>query len=55
MSKGSRVLGVGCGRGLNVCALALKGFEVYSVDVSGEALEIASRLAHKLGVEAYFK
>ena len=40
---------------MNVCALALEGFEVYSVDVSGETLEIASRLVRKLGVKVYFK
>jgi len=52
---GGRVLEIGCGRGLNVCALALEGYDVYGVDVSAEALNIAEKLAEKLGCRVQLK
>jgi len=49
--EGARILEVGCGRGLNLCELALRGYEAYGVDVSEEALTIAETLARRLGCE----
>jgi len=49
-----RILDVGCGRGLVTCSLALKNFEVHGVDISVDALEIANKLAHKLGCRPTF-
>jgi ubiquinone/menaquinone biosynthesis C-methylase UbiE len=50
----SRILDVGCGRGLVTCSLALEGFEVYGVDVSADAIEIGKNLAEKLGCKPKF-
>lgn len=47
LPAGSKVLEVGCGRGLNLCELALRGYDAYGVDVSEEALSIAAKLAKK--------
>ncbi len=51
---GSRILDFGCGRGQITCALALRGFQTYGVDVSRDALKIARKLASKLNCKAAF-
>jgi 2-polyprenyl-3-methyl-5-hydroxy-6-metoxy-1,4-benzoquinol methylase len=50
----SRILDFGCGRGQITCALALRGFETYGVDVSRDALKIARKLAFKLNCKVTF-
>ena len=50
----SRILDVGCGRGLVACSLALEGFEVHGVDVSTDAIEIGKNLAKKLDCRPTF-
>lgn len=50
----SRILDVGCGRGLVACSLALEGFEVHGVDVSTDAIEIGKNLAEKLDCKPTF-
>jgi ubiquinone/menaquinone biosynthesis C-methylase UbiE len=50
----SRILDVGCGRGLVACSLALEGFEVHGVDVSANAIEIGKNLAEKLDCKPTF-
>ncbi len=55
LREGSKILEIGCGRGLNICALALKGYNVYGVDVSGEALDVARRLAEKMGCRVHLR
>lgn len=50
-----RILDFGCGRGLLSCFLAIKNFEVYGVDASADALEIANKLAEKLGCKLRFR
>jgi len=54
LKLGSRILDVGCGRGLVTCSLALKGFEVHGTDISADALKIAEKLAHKLNCKPTF-
>jgi len=54
LEPNSRILDVGCGRGLVTCSLAMKGFEVHGVDISADALEIAEKLADKLGCKPQF-
>jgi methylase of polypeptide subunit release factors len=39
--KAKRILDLGCGTGRHVIALAKKGFEVYGVDISKKALNLA--------------
>jgi len=50
----SRILDVGCGRGLVACSLALEGFEVHGVDVSADAIKIGKKLAEKLDCKPIF-
>ncbi len=52
--QSSRILDFGCGRGLVSCSLALKGFEVHGADTSGEALDVAEGLAHRLQCRVTF-
>jgi ubiquinone/menaquinone biosynthesis C-methylase UbiE len=49
-----KILDVGCGRGTVTCSLALKGFEVHGIDISMDAIEIAKKLAGKLGCKPTF-
>ena len=49
-----KILDYGCGRGLISCALASKGFEVYGVDISNEALDVAKKLADELHCRVSF-
>ena len=51
---GSRILDFGCGVGQLTCALALRGFQTYGVDISEDALKTASKLASKLNCSAAF-
>lgn len=55
LKPSSRILDVGCGRGLITCSLALKGFEVHGVDISEDALKIAEKLAYKLKCKPTFR
>lgn len=55
LKPSSRILDVGCGRGLVTCSLALKGFEVHGVDISEGALKIAEKLACKLKCKPTFR
>jgi len=55
LPRGSRILEIGCGRGLNSCELALRGYEVYAVDVSERMLKIAKKLARRMGQLIHFK
>jgi ubiquinone/menaquinone biosynthesis C-methylase UbiE len=50
VARGSRVLDVGCGGGLDAVFLAQCGFRVTGVDVSKAALAIAERRARAAGV-----
>lgn len=54
LSPKSRVLDLGCGRGLVSCSLARLSFEVHGVDISEEYLEIAKNLAEKLNCKPKF-
>jgi ubiquinone/menaquinone biosynthesis C-methylase UbiE len=54
LKPNSRILDFGCGQGLLSCKLALKNFKVYGVDISPDALEIANKLAEKLGCKPGF-
>jgi len=54
LSANSRILDFGCGRGQITCALVLRGFQAYGVDISQDALEIARKLAYKLNCKATF-
>ncbi len=49
-----RVLDVGCGTGTNSIWLARQGFEVVGLDISAEAIGIASRRAEEQGVSCRF-
>jgi 2-polyprenyl-3-methyl-5-hydroxy-6-metoxy-1,4-benzoquinol methylase len=51
----SRILDFGCGQGLLSCSLAMRGFEVYGVDISPEAIQIANKLAENLKCKVYFQ
>ncbi len=50
----SRVLDFGCGRGQITCALALRGFQTYGVDISRDALKTARKLASELNCKIPF-
>lgn len=50
----SRILDYGCGRGLITCHLAIKGFDVYGVDISEDYLRVAEKLAEKLNCKPKF-
>jgi ubiquinone/menaquinone biosynthesis C-methylase UbiE len=54
LKPNSRILDVGCGRGLLTCSLALEGYEVHGVDMSADAIEIGKKLAEKLGCKPTF-
>lgn len=43
LDQGSKILDVGCGAGFLTNELALAGFDVSGVDLSGESLEVAKR------------
>ena len=49
LPNGSRVLETGCGNGKNLSAILGKGFEVYAVDYSEEAVKRSVELTEKLG------
>ena len=53
--KVGRVLDAGCGNGNHVVFLAEQGFDVYGVDISEEAIEIASAWLQRKGLEANLK
>jgi SAM-dependent methyltransferase len=50
--KVGRVLDAGCGNGRHVVFLAEQGFDVYGIDISEEAIEIASAWLAKEGLKA---
>jgi SAM-dependent methyltransferase len=51
--SGKKILDLGCGYGDAAVYFALKGAEVYAVDVSGECLKVTGRLAQKYGVQIH--
>ncbi len=48
------ILEVGCGAGNNLWALALEGFNVYGIDGSEAAINIAKEIFNKFGVKGEF-
>src|SRR5580700_8298527 len=51
LGPGSSVLDVPCGLGRHSLQLAGEGIRVTGIDISSEAIEIARRQAHELGVQ----
>jgi 2-polyprenyl-3-methyl-5-hydroxy-6-metoxy-1,4-benzoquinol methylase len=47
-----RILDVGCGNGRHVVFFAEQGFDVYGMDISKEAIEIANEWLAKKGLKA---
>ncbi len=52
--KGKKILEAGCGRGLISAEIAGHGAEVYLLDISTEALQIAERLFSSINLKASF-
>jgi ubiquinone/menaquinone biosynthesis C-methylase UbiE len=50
----SKILDIGCGSGLLTCLIALKGFNIEGTDISDKALNVANKLAYKLGCNIGF-
>lgn len=50
-----RIFDVGCGNGRHVVFFAEQGFEVYGIDISKEAIEIANAWLFKKGLKAYLR
>lgn len=50
-----RILDLGCGNGRHVVFFAELGFDVYGIDISEEAIEIANAWLEKKGLKAYLK
>ena len=48
----NRILDVGCGNGNHVVFFAEQGFNVYGIDISGEAIEIANDWLARKGLKA---
>ena len=55
LSKGDRVLDIGCGPGRHSLALARRGMEVVGVDHSEDFIELARNAAKKEGLSAQFR
>ena len=55
LAKGSRVLDIGCGGGLDAIYLAKCGFRVTGIDLSGVALKIAAKRAKKANVSVEWR
>lgn len=52
--KGKKILEAGCGRGLISAEIAGHGAEVYLIDISAEALQIAERFFSSINLDAFF-
>jgi ubiquinone/menaquinone biosynthesis C-methylase UbiE len=50
--KAKKILDLGCGTGRHVIAMAKKGFEVYGVDISKKALNLAKERLKEEGLKA---
>ncbi|MFH0834989.1 MAG: class I SAM-dependent methyltransferase [Candidatus Micrarchaeota archaeon] len=53
IKKGSRVLELGCGNGKNLSALFGKGWNIYAVDFSPEAVRQSAELCRKRGEKCF--
>lgn len=53
--KVRRILDAGCGNGRHVVFFAEQGFDVYGIDMSGEAIEIANAWLGKKGLKAHLE
>lgn len=53
--EAKRVLDVGCGNGNHVVFFAEQGFDVYGLDISKEAIEIARAWLHKRDLNAHLE
>jgi len=53
--KPRRILDAGCGNGRHVIFFAEQGFDVYGIDISKEAIEIANAWLAKKGLKAKLK
>lgn len=53
--KIGRILDAGCGNGRHVVFFAEQGFDVYGIDISEEAIEIANAWLAKKGLTAHLK
>ena len=51
--KAGRILDVGCGNGRHVVFFAEQGFDIYGIDISEEAIEIAKAWLDKKGLKAH--
>lgn len=51
----SRVLDAGCGNGRHVVFFSEQGFDVYGIDISEEAIEIANAWVAKKGLKAHLE
>lgn len=49
-----RAIDLGCGTGTNTCYLASRGFDATGVDISSEAVELATEKAAEMGLECDF-
>lgn len=49
----SMILDLGCGRGMNAIRLAKRGFRIWAIDSSGQAIQMAAQEAKKSSVGKY--
>ena len=53
--KVKRILDMGCGNGRHVVFFARQGFDVYGIDISKEAIEVARKWLDREGLKAHLK